>query len=262
MTGAHRGERDKRQREFRRMVGWSAVAHLCLLGLAVVSPRSSSNFDATQVIAVDLVALPAPARMASQPPPKATKEPSPPAEKPPPPPPKPKQVVLPKNAERDPAKPKVEPKPAPKQEVAPEPTPEPEKNLEDLLAEFRDEAGEQKPSETPPPETTAAAPSGVPNAGVGVRVSPEVLAWMRKAKIHVRRAWVVPPGFRAEALETHVVVELDASGAVVGQPRIVRRSGNPWFDEGVVRGIEKSSPLPPPPRAGEWDFVFLPEDAY
>lgn len=256
MASVHGGERDERQREFRRMVSWSAVAHVCLLGLAVVSPRSSSNFDATQVIAVDLVSLPAPARAASRPPPKAPGAPSVPAEKPPPP--KPKQVVLPKNAERDPSKPKPEPKPAPK-ETPPEPAPE--KDLDDLLAEMREDAGEDKPSETPP-TTTAVAPTGVPNSGASVRVSPEVMAWMRKAKIHVRRAWVVPPGFRAEALETHVVVELDASGAVVGSPRVVRRSGNPWFDEGVVRGIEKSSPLPPPPRAGEWDFVFLPEDSY
>jgi TonB family protein len=58
-----------------------------------------------------------------------------------------------------------------------------------------------------------------------------------------------------------VVVELDASGAVVSEPRITRRSGNPWYDEGVVRAIQKASPLPPPPSAGEWDFVFLPEDA-
>jgi hypothetical protein len=49
---------------------------------------------------------------------------------------------------------------------------------------------------------------------------------------------------------------------VIGEPRITRRSGNPWYDEGVVRGIQKASPLPPPPRAGDWDFVVLPEDAY
>jgi colicin import membrane protein len=235
------------------MVGWSAVAHVCALALALISPRSSSNFDVVPVVSVDLVALPAPARAASRPPPKAAAPPQAPAEKPPPP--KPKQVVLPKNAEKDPVKAKPRPK-----EATPEPQPREEKELEDLLAEMREEAGEPTPAEAPP--TTVAAPTGVPNAGAGVRVSPEVMAWMRKAKIHVRSAWVVPPGFRDQALETRVVVELDAAGAVVGQPRIVRRSGNPWFDEGVVRGIEKSSPLPPPPRAGEWDFVFLPEDAY
>jgi TonB family protein len=141
------------------------------------------------------------------------------------------------------------------------PQPEPEKSLEDLLADFRKEAGESEPAPAPAPQAVAPAPSGVASAGT-VQVSPEVLAWMRKAKLHVRSAWVVPPGFRRESLETHVVVELDASGAVIGEPRITRRSGNPWYDEGVVRGIQKASPLPPPPRAGDWDFVFLPEDAY
>jgi TonB family protein len=85
---------------------------------------------------------------------------------------------------------------------------------------------------------------------------------MRRAKIHVKRAWVVPPGFRNEPLMTHVAVKLDGQGNVVGTPEITRRSGNPWYDEGVVRGIQKASPLPPPPEAGDWDFVFVPEDAY
>jgi hypothetical protein len=30
----------------------------------------------------------------------------------------------------------------------------------------------------------------------------------------------------------------------------------------VVRAVEKASPLPPPPEAGEWDFVFVPEDSF
>ena len=41
---------------------------------------------------------------------------------------------------------------------------------------------------------------------------------------------------------------------------MLRRSGNPWYDESVVRAIQKASPLPPPPEAGEWPFVFKPED--
>jgi colicin import membrane protein len=57
-----------------------------------------------------------------------------------------------------------------------------------------------------------------------------------------------------------VQVRLDPQGNVVGEPRITRRSGNPWYDDSVVRAIEKSSPLPPPPEAGEWPFVFRPED--
>lgn len=261
MAVASGEELDPRQREFRRMVRWSAAAHAGLLVLAIAMPMPRASFDATHVIAVEMVSLPAPARSAA--PPAAPSKPAPesvPAP-PPPPPPKPKQVVLPQNPQREPDKSKPEAK---KPEVAPKPEqkPEPDKNLDELLADFRKQAGETTPAPAPAPtQTSEAAPTGVPTSGAGVVVSPEVLAWMRKVKAHVRQAWVVPPGFRRQSLETRVVVELDASGAVVGTPRIVERSGNPWFDEGVVRGIEKSSPLPPPPRAGEWDFVFLPEDA-
>src|SRR5262245_40623214 len=110
------------------MIGWSVGAHLFLVGMAVVSPRPSGRIDPSQVVSVDLVAIPAPASRAAAPPPKAAPpEPTPPPEvKPPPPePPKPKEIVLPKNPERDPSKPKPKPKPVVKQ-----PEPEPDKNLE------------------------------------------------------------------------------------------------------------------------------------
>ena len=253
------GQQDLRKREFRRFVRWSAGAHLAVLGIVVISPGFHSRFDASQVIAVDLVSLPASAlapSLAPAPPLPPSAKPVPPAEKAPPPPPeppKPKEVVLPKNPEREPPK----PKPAPKPQEAP---PKPEKDLDDLLADMRKDAGETAPAPKPVEQGAVPAPSATASAGT-VKVSPEVLAWMRKAKERVRGAWVVQPGFRREALETHVKVELDASGAVVGEPKITQRSGNPWYDEGVLHAIAKASPLPPPPSAGEWDFVFLPEDA-
>jgi TonB family protein len=57
-------------------------------------------------------------------------------------------------------------------------------------------------------------------------------------------------------------VALDASGEVLGTPRILRRSGNPWYDEGVVRSIQKASPLPPPPEPGDWTFIFDSDESY
>jgi TonB family protein len=78
----------------------------------------------------------------------------------------------------------------------------------------------------------------------------------------VRQKWILPPAFRTQALKAHVLVDLDASGNVIGVPEVVRRSGNPWYDEGVVRAIQKASPLPPPPAADEWEFVFVPGDSY
>jgi len=213
------------------------------------------------VVAVELVALPAAAARPEAPAPVAKPAPPKPLA-----PPKPKKVVLP----AEPTTPKVEPKKVeavakPKPEVVPKPapakpTPPPAEEYEDVLAQLRAESGEPAPA----PEIAKAAPTaiGSPGSPTGVAISPEVGRWIKRAKVHVRKNWVVPAGFRTQALEAHVEVDLDASGLVRGTPRVAQKSGNPWYDEGVVRAIQKSSPLPPPPEAGKWNFVFLPEDSY
>jgi TonB family protein len=95
-----------------------------------------------------------------------------------------------------------------------------------------------------------------PGSPGGVEVSPEVLAWTREARIHVRRNWVVPPAFEMQSLVTTIDVDLDAAGNVRGTPSVRQRSGNPWYDENVVRSIQKASPLPAPPDSGTWPFTF------
>jgi TonB family protein len=252
---------DTRRRDFQRMLGWSFAIHVGVVVLAMASPPSQMGSPPT-VIAVELLAA---VPSAAPSPPKAsapTPVPAKPTPKPPPPPPKPKQVVLPKNPTQIPSKPKPA-KPEPRREVVIEPKQKEEKSLEDLLSDMRGEQGEPTPapSPAPTPVQTAAVAGPVPSSGTG-SMSAEEADWRRRAKLHVRQAWVVPPGFRMEALQTHVTVELDAAGNVVGTPVIARRSGNPWYDEGVIRGIEKASPLPAPPEAGKWPFVFVPEDAY
>ena len=121
-----------------------------------------------------------------------------------------------------------------------------------VLAAVGEEAAE--------PVQTAALGTG--GSGPPRPVSPEVAAWLRQARIHVRKTWVVPPGFRTQSLQAVIEVELDATGAVVGAPRVVRRSGNPWYDDGVVRSIRKASPLPAPPQAGAWTFVMLSDEDF
>jgi TonB family protein len=59
-----------------------------------------------------------------------------------------------------------------------------------------------------------------------------------------------------QVLVAEIRVNLDAAGYVRGMPKVERRSGNPWYDENVVRSIQKASPLPAPPEAGKWTFVF------
>ena len=231
----------------------SGVAHVGAVVLALAIPAPAAIRPAG-VITVDLVAAP----------PSASPRPSAPAPAPVPeapaprPKPKPKQTLRPKKPTDRASKPKAAPKkPAPRREVFLEPETKQEKSLEELMAEMRGESGEPTPE---PAKTASAAPSSAAS-GPGRPVSPRVREWVRRAKVHVQRSWVVAPGFRMQDLETHVLVDLDAAGNVRGT-EIARRSGNPWYDEGVVRGIEKASPLPAPPEAGEWSFVFVPEDAF
>jgi len=242
------------------MVVGSALLHAGALGLVFVSP-SFSEREPPHVIAVELVSPtpPAPAaapKPAPTPPPEA--EPAPP---PPPPPPEPKQLVLPEKttAPKPKDKPKEKPKPREK-EVFKEPPKKQEENLDELLAKMR---GSEKTAPAPAPQApieSATATTGSPSEGVG-ELSPEEAAWQARVKRKMRGIWIVPPGFRAQPLKTYVIVTLDSAGNVVGTPRITQKSGNPWYDEGVVRGLAKASPLPPPPQAGDWPMLFEPGDS-
>jgi outer membrane biosynthesis protein TonB len=196
---------DARRREFRRLLGYSGVAHLLLLLAFTFSPRPGGT-ALPAVVRVDLVAA-APARAR----PAAAK-----------PKPRPRKTVLPAQPTRAP-KPAPKPEPKPEPVAKPEPAAEPQVDYDDFLEKLREEAGEAEE-----PVEMASAASARPGTGRGVPVTPEVMAWMRSAK-------------------------------VLGT-RVVRRSGNPWYDESVERAIKKASPLPPPPEADEWLFVFRPED--
>jgi len=243
VTGFVSSIEDVRRREFRRLLAYSGIAHLVLLLVFTFSPRPAGT-ALPAVVRVDLVAA-APAT--------AKPAPAQPAAKPKPP--KPKKTVLPAQPRKAP-KPKAKPKPVAKPKPAPKPEPaaEPQADYDDVMAQLRKQAGEVKGS-----AVVAGAGSGLPGAGRGIPVSPEVMAWMRRAKVHVTRAWVLAPGFRTQSLSTEIRVRLSAGGQVLGT-RVERRSGNPWFDESVERAIKKASPLPPPPEADEWLFVFRPED--
>lgn len=236
------------RREFRRLLLVSALAHAALALFLGFSP-SGEIVMPQGVIAVELVSIPAPSAPA--------KAASAPKAAPPPPPPAPKQIVLPKETAPPAPKAAVEPKPAPKPAPKTAPTAEPagERDYADVLSELRKEAGDEAPAAAPAQTASIGSPTGRP-------VSPEFLAWERRARIHIRQNWVVPPSFRNQPLRTSIMVELDSGGAVVGEPRIVQRSGNPWYDDGVVRSIEKASPLPAPPEAGDWSFVFVADESY
>ena len=263
---------DERERAFRRAVGISVAAHLVLLGLAFVNPFGHRAIERPAgVMNVSLVAAPpgapaAAARPAAKP--AAAKPAAKPKEapKPVPPPEAPKPEVradkklLPKEATKAP---KPEP---PKAKPAVKP-PEKELDYDDALSSLREELGEPKDAgEAPDPELLAsvkpgragsAGPAGM--GGTGPPLDPLVAAWIKRVKIHVSRAWVLEPGFKRQVIEAEVRVTLDGAGNVLGV-EVQHASGNSYYDESVVRAIQKASPLPAPPEDGDWAFVFTPQD--
>jgi len=240
---------DARQREFRRFLSLSMLLHMVGFAMLAWMP-TFPVVRSPEAIMVNLVAAPGGVRAV----PRA-------APRPKPKPPKPAPVVLPK----EPGLPK--PQPAPEPKVPPsEPKVQPEQDYGDVLEQLRAELGEPEPksqdetAETAEPAQTAALGGG--GAGSGRLVSPELARWLREARIHVRRNWTLTGNFRMQSLSAEVKVELDAAGNVVGTPEIARRSGNPWYDDGVVRSIQKASPLPAPPEAGTWSFVFKSDEDF
>jgi TonB family protein len=231
-----------------RLVG-SLVAHGLVVFVLSFWPTSAPP-ALPVMVTVDLVAsVPTPA------PPRAPVRPPPPAAAP-----KPvqKKVVLPKKAPALKPKPKPVKRPARVERPRRKPVAD-ELEYEDALDLLRKELGEERPEpEEAAAEPTAAAP---PSEGA-VRASPEWTAWQSAARRHVRRRWVMPSEFLDRSLSTALSVELSADGQVVGTPRVTRSSGDPFWDDNTVRAILSASPLPPPPAAGEWPFVFTPEERF
>jgi outer membrane biosynthesis protein TonB len=254
------------RREFRRLVVGSALVHVGALGFLMFSP-SWRTHELPRVIAVELVQPSAPAAPAAAPKPAPAPAPPPeavPAPPPPPPPPKPKQIVLPEKPTAPKPPDKAKPKPREK-EVFKEPPKKQEKDLDELLADLRG-SDTTKPSPGPPaqaPVDTATAttgPTGQPSEGTAV-ISAEEAAWRARVRQKMKGIWIVPPGFRAQPLETNFVITLDAAGNIVSS-RITKKSGNPWYDESIERALAKVKSLPPPPEAGDWPFQWKPEDSF
>ncbi len=261
------GQTEAARLRFRRGVGISVFLHVLLILVFAFFPHSQPPIDAMDFVTVDLIsALPGePAPMPKAGASKAAKSKPAPTEPTPPKLPVQDKVVLPTT----PTDPKTNSKAQDAKPTKPEATKSDEKSYEDVLDALRAESGSDGATSGADAGTTGAANNaaqtavggmGAGGGGAGVRVSPEVLAWLKQARIRVRQNWVVAPGHRFEAFETRVIVDIDENGAVRGEPEIVQGSGNPWFDDGVVRAIRKASPLPPPPEAGRWPFVFRLED--
>lgn len=98
-------------------------------------------------------------------------------------------------------------------------------------------------------------PAGLAGATGNARVPPEHLAYFRQLDERIRSNWTVPAIAMGEKenliVQLRIVIEQDGRVSLV---RMEKTSGNSYFDDSVLRAINKASPLPIPPeqlRGGE-----------
>ena len=159
--------------------------------------------------------------------------------------------------------PAAKPAPVPAPKPAPRPPRKEPLSYEDAMAALDDELGPDESADLlqprPPADAPATESSGSPGAPRGVVVAPEILKWSEDTTRLIQSNWVTPTRFRGRGLATTLELELSPQGDVMGTPRVVRSSGDPFFDDNAVRAVVKANPLPTPPRAGVISFVFRSE---
>jgi TonB family protein len=223
----------------------SGAAHVVLALLLVVAP-APAPLPLPAVVSVSLIAAP-PAPRRPAPRAKAAKPPPPVAPAAVPPPPVSKKKVLPRKAAPAEAKSQPKPKRRPKKELA----------YDDALAALRSELGESDP---PPTEEVLDDPTDSAALSGPGRVDPTLARWQVAVNAALGRTWVAPAEYRNSSLRTSLLVTVLADGTVVGAPVVKRSSGNPYFDDNAVRAVLQASPLPPPPRPGNWPILFDPTE--
>jgi len=263
-----------------RAVVYALVVHLVLLGILFIGVRWHSHRPAP--VTVELYrAPPAPApepaaklepikpeppeppkpvpKIEAPPPkpaPKLEPKPEPRIEKPdiaqqaaPKPVPKPKPVTKPE--------PKPEPKPKPKIEAKPKPAPKPSPTVT-ARRELNEELAREEAA------IRAQRQDAELRALLARDASARALAsWTDKIRAKIRANIILPPTIAGNPEAIFDVVLLP-TGDVLGTPRLRRSSGDPRYDDAVLRAILKSSPLPRPedPKifTRDLELRFRPQD--
>lgn len=258
-----------------RALVFALVVHLVLLAILFIGVRWQSHRPApvtVELFQAPPAPAPKPAAKVEPPKPQPPKpEPPRPAPKVEAPPPKPEPKVEPKPEPRidkpDIARqvaPKPEPKPKP--EAKPEPKPKPVAKAEPKPKPKPAPKVEAKPKPKPDaPSPTAVARSELRQqlareeaairaqrqdaelrALLAREASARALAtWTDKIRAKIRGNIILPPSMAGNPEAIFDVVLLP-TGDVLGTPRLRRSSGDPRYDDAVLRAILKSSPLPRP----------------
>ena len=234
---------------FRRLFVVSLVGHLLVYGFLVFRPSSSATLIAAAPVMVQMVDMPksapAPAPPAAKPPAPKPPEEKPKPPEPPPPPPKPvvKEIVIPKEPAPLPAKPKPK-------------TPPP--SAEELLAKMTQRVEHQEAAKAPPAPAPGEAPAadqqGLPSPGM---FDPLFSPWIARVKLFVKSNWSGASVCEGKTMPVFNV-DVDASGHL-SSIELSQSSGDPHCDDTGERALRKSDPLPPPPRAGQFELRLDPK---
>ena len=126
-------------------------------------------------------------------------------------------------------------------QAAPAPEPEPQKVLDDVLARIKKKVGARK--------RLASNRQASPDSGWEQRQRQmEYRKYYDLVDQRVYENWIPPPGMdlSKQDLMTVVALTMLPDGRIL-KSYIEESSGNPLFDQSVMRAILKSNPLPPPP---------------
>ncbi len=276
-----------------RAVGYAILVHLVLLGILFVGVRWHSHRPAPMTVELfqappaakplAKVAPPKPLPPKPEPPkpvpkveapvPKPAPKPEPKIEAKPEPriekpdivekaAPKPEPKLEPKPEPKPVAKPKAEvkpkPKPQPKPEVKPKPKPKPTPRDAAAQRQLRQELAREEAA------IRAQRQEAELNALLAREASARALAtWTDKIRAKIRGNIILPPSINGNPEAVFDVVLLP-TGDVLGTPRLRRSSGDPRYDDAVLRAILKSSPLPRPddPKifTRDLELRFRPQD--
>ena len=266
------------RRRLRTAMFMSLAMHAVLLGVFAVSPPALIA-PTPEYLSVDLVAAAPPARRVTRSPsaPPATPPAAEPAPAPPPPAPSapappiaeaPVQVLPEetpgriREAKPEPqkivAEAKVEPTPKP---APPAPPPRPKKEevfadddaaMAALMAELGgDEVSElleSSASQRAEDAAIEAESAGAPQKGI--EVSPEQLAWDRGVQQQISRRFPDLARYRGRRLVAQVEINVTLSGGILGNPKLIRTSGDLDFDRRAISAILLAAPFGAPPEAG------------
>jgi colicin import membrane protein len=113
-------------------------------------------------------------------------------------------------------------------------------------------------------EGEGAAALGKGGRGGGVVKGMDFIIYKNRMEDTIKRNWVWPGQRSNRKLGVTVRWSVQDNGEIVGL-KIVQPSGDPAYDDSVVRAVRKSSPLPPVPEGlakdfAEVEYTFRPED--